>query len=304
MSFDLPPQVAYVGLLFGLFVFPRILQRWRVPAAITSLALGAIAGPGLGLFEHDNTIKLLSTLGIVALFLFAGLEVSVADLRRESKVMGEHLAIRLVGLALVAAAAHSWLGLDTRAAILVSLALLTPSLVAMIVGLPWLFRVFARFIVPHAPKIGVRLLADDLGDLRARDEAARRLLSRDDFTLGSLGFAALFLAIGVPLGLFMAVLHRNLRLGESIREGVRVGGPMLPTLVFTLVIAQILRDRFGASPAVFGGLVIYALVNTVIPSFLFRTPPVELETPEAPELDEASRAIASLDPGPPPRSLR
>jgi len=57
----LSKEMAYVGLLFGLFVIPKVLQRWRVPAAITSLLLGAVAGPGLGWFHHDQTIGLLST---------------------------------------------------------------------------------------------------------------------------------------------------------------------------------------------------------------------------------------------------
>src|SRR5689334_3816157 len=89
-------NVAYVALIFALFVVPRILQRYRVPTAVTSLALGAFAGRcGLRLFEHDATITLLSTLGISSLFLFAGLDVDLAELRTHKRVLVQHVLIRL-----------------------------------------------------------------------------------------------------------------------------------------------------------------------------------------------------------------
>lgn len=395
MTVDVSPEVAYVGVLFGLFVVPRILQRWRIPAAITSLALGALAGPGLHLFEHDSTIGLLSTLGIVALFLFAGLEVEVDDLRREARVIGEHLGVRLVALAAGSFALAATLGLDGRSAVLVALAVLTPStgfildslpslglpsatsfwvrtkaiatelialgtlfvtlqsatakglaistaaLVAMILLLPLLFRAFARFIVPFAPKtefafllmisVVCALITKKLGVYylvgafvvgmvaqRFREQLpamasekmlnaieafasifvpfyffhAGLILHREDFSAAALGYGGFFLVVGVPLRLALIALHRRLRLGENLRESLRVGVPMTPTLVFTLVIAQILRERFNAPTYLFGGLIIYALVNTLIPSFVFRTPPPEFETPEVPPLeDEEGRGI-------------
>ena len=55
----LPPELDYILLLFALFVVPRMLQRFRLPAAITSVALGAAVGMGLGLFTRDATISLL-----------------------------------------------------------------------------------------------------------------------------------------------------------------------------------------------------------------------------------------------------
>jgi thiol:disulfide interchange protein len=73
----LPPELDYVLLLFALFVLPRVLQRYGVPPAITSVALGAITGIVFGLFVSDATVRLLATLGIVALFLFAGLVLRV-----------------------------------------------------------------------------------------------------------------------------------------------------------------------------------------------------------------------------------
>ncbi len=396
MTSEISAEVSYVALLFGLFVVPKVLQRWRIPAAITSVALGAIAGPGLGLFEHDETVALLSTLGIVALFLFAGLEVDLAALRRESRTIGEHLVVRLLALAGGAAAVVAMLPLDGRSALLVSLALLTPStgfildslphlgltaeaafwvrakaiateivalgvmfvalqsdsvsgfiistaaLLSLIVVVPLLFQAFGRFVAPYAPKtefafllmvslvsafatkkLGVYYLvgAFVVGMVAQRfrtqlpaiasekmlnaTEAfasifvpfyffhAGLILRPGDFSPGALLFGVIALLVAVPLRIALVAAHRKLALGESVRESLKVGVPMTPTLVFTLVIAQILRERVQEPTFLFGGLVIYALVNTAIPSLFFRSPTPEFETPELPPLAGAAASRES-----------
>src|SRR6187399_1917443 len=116
-------ELGYVVLLFGLFVLPRR----RVPAAISIFMLGIGAGAGLGLFDHDQTLHLLATFGIVGLFLFAGLEVDIADLRRGARVLVQHLSVRSAMLALVAVLLSKTLGLDARQTTLIALALLIPS---------------------------------------------------------------------------------------------------------------------------------------------------------------------------------
>lgn len=397
-SLDLSQEVAYVALLFGLFVVPRLLQRFRVPAAITSIALGAIAGPGLGLFSDDATLTLLATLGIVSLFLFAGLEVEVDKLRAQRRILFEHLGLRLVGLLVCAVLAAVALDLEARAAALLALALLTPStgfildslasmglapnalfwvrakaiateiialgvmfvvlqsttieglalssaaLATIIVVLPLLFRGFGRFVVPYAPKtefafllmiavvsamitrkLGVYYLvgAFVVGIIAQRFRerlpaiASERMLhavesfasifvpfyffhaglvlQRSDFSRAALILGALFFALAVPARLGLIALHRRLRLQESLRESLRVGVPMLPTLVFTLVIAQALRETFSVSPQIYGGLIIYALATTVVPSFVFRMPPPDFETPEAPPLHVEEPCNATID---------
>jgi Kef-type K+ transport system membrane component KefB len=405
MGLEIPSEVTYVALLFGLFVVPRLLQRARIPAAITSLALGMAAGPGLGLFLHDPTIGLLSTLGIVSLFLFAGLDVDVEDLRRERQVIGEHLAVRAAMLALGGLAATAVLDLAPRPAMLVSLALLTPStgfildslpgwqlpnraafwvrtksiatelvalgtmfvtlqsvtleglavstvvLVGVILLLPVVFRGFAHFIVPHAPKtefaflmmvavlcalvtrqLGVYYLvgAFIVGMVAQRFRrqlpaiASERMLHaveafasifvpfyffhaglelrRDDFSLAALLYGGLFLGVAIPVRVAAVALHRKLRFGEPLQASVRVGIPMLPTLVFTLVIAEIIRDRFDSPPGVFGGLIIYALVNTMIPSIVFRSPTPEFETPQMLPLEDGALPVPPKEePKEPPR---
>jgi hypothetical protein len=66
-------------------------------------------------------------------------------------------------------------------------------------------------------------------------------------------------------------------LAEPLRTGGRIGVAMLPTLVFTLVIAEILRDTFAVPRAIFGGLIIYTLANTLVPGLVLRLPSVEAD---------------------------
>ena len=123
----LPRELDYVLLLFVLFVLPRFLQRYRLPRGITAVAMGIAAGVGFGWFAQDRTVGLLATLGIVSLFLFAGLEVDFPDLRRGLRVLVQHVLIGLAMVALVAPLVRWYLDLAWRPAVLVALALLTPS---------------------------------------------------------------------------------------------------------------------------------------------------------------------------------
>ena len=127
MSRTLSPEIQYMLLVLGLFIVPRALQRFRLPSAVTCVGIGAALGMGFHLFHDDHTIKLLATLGIVAMFLFAGLEVDFDELRRGRKVLVQHVAVQLLLLAAGAVVLHFALELEARAALLFALALFTPS---------------------------------------------------------------------------------------------------------------------------------------------------------------------------------
>jgi Kef-type K+ transport system membrane component KefB len=369
-------ELQYVALLFVLFIFPRVLQRYRLPSAFTCLGLGALASIGFRLFQHDPGVSLLSTLGIVSLFLFAGLDVEFSELRRNAAILTQHLVIRISLLTLVTFLVELTLGLPVQPSILVSLALTTPStgfildslgslgvsqqerawikskaiatelvalvvlfialqppsatvilrssviLVAMIAFLPLIFRLFAKMILPHAPKseFGFLVMAAVLCALITRELGAYYLvgafvvgvtaqrfrrqlpaiaseqivhavelfasffvpfyffhaglgLRSEDFTPAAIALGFMFIAILIPGRVYLVALHRRLSLGESVRSGARIGISIAPTLVFTLVIAEILRDRFAVSPVIFGGLIVYTLVNTLLPGFILRSAP-------------------------------
>lgn len=392
---SLPRELDYVMLLFALFVVPRILQRYRLPTAVTSVTLGMVAGIGLGLFVHDRTVALLATLGIVSLFLFAGLEVDFGELRREAPVLIQHIALGVAALVAVAIAVHWALDLAWRPAMLVALALLTPStgfildslaslhltdverfwikskavarelvalavlfmtlqsttlrglssstlvLAAMVVFLPMAFRVFAARIVPYAPKsefafllmvavlcafvtrrLGVYYLVGafivGIAAQRFRERlpglASEQMLHavevfasffvpfyffnaglhlrRDDFGSDALLMGGAFLITAIPLRIALVAVHRRVALKEAFPKGVRIGIAMLPTLVFTLVIAEILRDQFAVQRSIFGGLIIYTLANTLIPGFTLRLPAPEFHIAHTSEF-EASQSPQS-----------
>ncbi len=99
----IPGQLAFIGLLFALFLVPKMLQRFRIPGAVTALLMGFGASL-LGFFSDDVTLRLFSTLGIVSLFLFAGLEIDGAELRRNVKPLVLHAAI-WTALAIITAVA-------------------------------------------------------------------------------------------------------------------------------------------------------------------------------------------------------
>ncbi len=380
---DLPPELWYILLVLGLFFVPHILQRWRLPVPLGALGLGALAGMGCGWFQQDGTVHLLATFGIVSLFLLAGLEVDFSELRRHAHVLVRHLLLRAAVLALSAWALGVVLHLEPRPALIMALALLTPSvgfilsslprlglapeealqvklhaiggemlaltvlffcvqsvtgqrlavnsvaLVGLIAVLPLVFWLFARHILPHAPRtefaflliiaiacawttraLGAYYL---LGAFIAGLVAARtgRLLPElveprllhaielfaaffipfyffsagldlgpEDFSPTALATGGILLAAFVPTRMVQGLIMRSWRSGRPVRPDLRIATALLPTLVFTLVLARILRDQFALSADLYGALIVYALVTTLIPGFLLAVAP-DYTTPTA-----------------------
>ena len=120
-------EVALLGLIFALMVVPRLLQRWRLPAPLTSFTLGMTASLMLAESGQDATLGLLATLGISSLFLFAGLEVDLRDFQRGRWPLVRHVVIRLLVIGGAAYALMGYFGFTWRVATLLSLALFTPS---------------------------------------------------------------------------------------------------------------------------------------------------------------------------------
>ncbi len=392
----MPKDLSYILLLFVLFVVPRFLERYRLPTAIGSLALG-VAAAALGLFEHDPTIALLATFGIVALFLFAGLDADIEELRPDIPVLAQHLALWSLSLAAVAALASVGFGLTPRTATLVGLAILTPStgfildslgsfgmtaseqrwtkskaistellslaimfavlqstsvrqlalstvaLIGLIVVLPPLFRWFAVRVAPFAPRsefafllmvamvcasatraLGVYYLVGAfLVGLAARQFRTRLPAASSERVLGGVeAFSSVFVPFyffkagqgvsaeeldrfallaglvlvggSVALRLGKTSLHRWVALREPPAKSLRIGLALLPTLVFTLVVVDLLRSRPEVPPALLGGLVLYTTAVTLLPGLLLRIPPSDYESPRLEPLP------AGEQPSPPP----
>jgi Kef-type K+ transport system membrane component KefB len=102
---------------------------------------------------------------------------------------------------------------------------------------------------------------------------AGTLISRDALSWEALGLGLVITAVVVPLRVGMVWLQRRaIFRGEHKRSTLRVSVALAPTLVFTLVLAEILHSRFGVSGALSGALILYTTLNTLLPSLVLRVP--------------------------------
>lgn len=370
-------EVAYLVLIVGLMVIPRVLQRWRIPAPLTCFGLGMMATLFLGSFSQDATLALMASLGISSLFLFAGLEVDLDDFGRGKWPLLQHLFFRAITLTMLIYLAMLYFDYSWQVAALLSLAVLTPStgfildtlqtlnlsederywvrmkavssellallvlfvvlqsgametliwssvaLTLMIIGLPLLFIGLGRMVIPYARgsefsllmmvgiiaafltyQLGVYYLVGAfLAGFVAKLLRVRMPTLASDENLHAIRmFASFFIpfyffykGVGVPggalsieaMGLGTALtlvalpmrvgsvwLQRRLIKGESAAASLRVAAALTPTLIFTLVLASILRERFQISDVLYGALLIYAGMSTMLPS-LFMAKPID-----------------------------
>lgn len=380
---SVPTDLMYVALLFALFVVPKALQRYRIPSAITALLMG-VGARALGLFEHDPTVQLLATFGIVALFLFAGLEIDGTELRRGAKTLIQHGVLWTALIVAVALSSAAIFDLAARPATLVALALLTPStgfilssltgfgldaeerfavkskavaaellalaalfvvlqstsaqrlglatlaMLALVLVIPLAFRLFAAVVAPYAPRsefafllmvavlcayatrrlgvyylVGAFLVGVAAQRFRARLPAmssekmvdaleafgsvfipfyffsAGSHVNASELNPAAFGIAIAFLLVVIPARIAITSLHRRVMLAEAWHRARRVSIALVPTLVFTLVLAGILRDVFHAPEYLVGALLIYTIANTTLPAFFLRAPVPEFEQVKA-----------------------
>lgn len=406
---QVPNDIAYVALLFGLFVVPKWLQRYRVPGAISALLMG-VAASFSGLFVGDPTVSILSTLGITALFLFAGLEIDGAELRRRASEVTQHAVVWLILFGATTFFIGRAFTVGTREGVLVALAIVTPStgfilsslpgfgltaperfsvkakaiaaelvaltalfvalqstswqrlgiasaaMVALVLLIPLAFRLFARTVAPHAPRsefafllmvavvcayatrrLGVYYLVGaflvGVAAQRFRQQLpamssekmidaleafgsvfipfyffnAGLHIQRGELSWWGLALGLAFVAAFVPLRIGLTVGQRRLLLGEPTASASRVAAALVPTLVFSLVLAGILRTEFQVPEYLVGALIIYTVVNTSIPAFVLRSAPPEFErveaaaSPEYPHPDDGAAIWPGAAPSSPDR---
>jgi Kef-type K+ transport system membrane component KefB len=364
-------ELVYVGIVLALLVIPKALQRFRIPAPLTTFVFGIAAGLAVESMGHDPTLALLSTLGISSLFLFAGLEIELDAFRKGRWPLLGYLLVRIVALICFAWSGIYFLDMSWQAASLLALALLTPStgfildtlaeqglnenerfwvaskavageilallvlfvvlqsgsisslavsslaLIAMLAVLPFLFIMFGRFLLPYAPgsefsllvmvgliaayltkQLGVyylvgaflagfvaRLLRERMPLLASHENLrAVRLFASffvpfyffhsglaipsEAFQWRSLALGLAISALLLPCRIGFQWLHRRLVFDESSDSSLRVSITLAPTLIFTLVLAGILHERYAIPDPLYGALLVYAAVSTALPSFL------------------------------------
>jgi Kef-type K+ transport system membrane component KefB len=372
----------YLAVVFGLLVIPRALQRFRLPAQLTCFAFGIIVAGFFAELVSDAVISYLATLGIAALFLLAGLEVDIAELRRQFSSLVGHFAVRGFVLVAFAGVAGEFLHLGWQVDCMIALALLTPStgfildmlphsglnhteqsevalhavtgemtavflflvisqagsvktllvsggaIILLIAVIPLVYFALARFVVPYAPgsefslllmvglicavitkTLGVYYLVGAfVAGLVARSLSKRLTTLASPENLEAIRlFASFFIpfyffhnGLGVPsaalvsasllYGFSLAACVMPVRLGvvwlqsrlmrhRGSRGSIRVSIALSPTLIFTLVIAELLRQNYAVSPPLYGGLLVYAAIASILPSL---TLPAFAETSEIP----------------------
>ncbi len=97
-------------------------------------------------------------------------------------------------------------------------------------------------------------------------------MSPQALSFEALGLGILITMVVLPLRIAVIWVQRRVLFGkgEDFRSSLRVSLALVPTLIFTLVLAGILRDRFSISEVLFGALLLYAAFTTLLPSLIFR----------------------------------
>ena len=88
---------------------------------------------------------------------------------------------------------------------------------------------------------------------------------------GALQWNSLWLGLALtaaitPARVGIVWAQRRLLVREDTRSSLRVAVALAPTLIFTLVLASILRERFAVPDALYGALLVYAALTTMLPS--------------------------------------
>ncbi len=369
-------EFGYAFLIVLLFIAPRLLLRFGIPMALTAFALGIITSLSFDFYKGDNVIPIFSTLGIISLFLFAGLEVDLAALRKSAKPISGHIGFRTIAIALLAFIFAEIFNLATAPAVVLALALATPStgfilnsienwkisenqkfwiklkaisselialgallvfsqmhnmvalagsfiIICLLVAvLPYLLKKLSMSLESLVPGsefsfilmlaiisglitkklgayylVGAFLVGMAAGQFKRNSPSASAdqmlyslrsfstffmpfyffnsglKMPHDAFSLDALLVTVILLLISGPIKVGSIILHRRLSLNETWQDTIAITVALMPNLVFGLVLAEILKNSMGLPVEIYGGLIIYTLLMTVLAPVLLRIIP-------------------------------
>lgn len=134
-DFNLPltdPVLIFAILLFIILLTPILLNRLKIPHLIGMIIAGAVVGPnGLNLLHRDSAIVLFGTVGLLYIMFLAGLEIEIADFKKNSRrslVFGLYtFSIPMISGIVVG---HYWLGMPIPAAVLLASMFASHTLIA------------------------------------------------------------------------------------------------------------------------------------------------------------------------------
>ena len=93
-------------------------------------------------------------------------------------------------------------------------------------------------------------------------------LNAKDFNREALVYGVFLLTIVSPIRYFSIIMQRRHLFTETKDHNHQVALNLLPTLVFGLVIANILKNKFDLPNFLYGALIVYTLGTTLLPILL------------------------------------
>lgn len=89
LNFNLPwqnPVLIFSSILFIILFAPILLNKLKIPQIIGLIIAGAVIGPyGINLLQRDSSVVLFGTVGLLYIMFLAGLEIDLADFKKNSK---------------------------------------------------------------------------------------------------------------------------------------------------------------------------------------------------------------------------
>lgn len=365
-------ELSYVVLIVMLFILPRLFVGLGLPISLGAFFLGFSSANYFYIYGNDKIIPIFATLGISSLFLYAGLDVDFDDLRKNAKLLIEHLIVKAILIAMIAYGVQYTFNFPLKISALLSLAFLTPSTgfifdnlsssglteeqmtwvkskaiaseilallllllfqsksssqtitsFSIIIGLMLILPLFFYWIEkkkiiksPGSDFSLLLLLAVAAGTLTKKLGAYylvgaflvgftvnfyERVIAKDPrrefeyatkffagffmpfyffyagmnldssmFTLEAILIGLAMVAVILPIRLASVVVHRMISLKEKPMDGLPISISLLPTLVFGIVLVQIIKSTNFLSPDLIGALIVYTIFSTLFPSFFLR----------------------------------
>lgn len=365
-------ELSYVVLIVMLFILPRLFMSFGLPISLGAFFLGFASSNYLYIYANDKIIPIFATLGISSLFLYAGLDVDFGDLRKNGRLLTEHIIVKALLTTAFAFGIQYAFGYPLKVSALISLALLTPStgfifdnlsssnlteeqmtwvkskaiaaeilallllllfqsnspaetvmsfsiILALLLILPFFFHWIEKRKIIKSPgsdfslllllAVAAGTLTKKLGayylvgaflvgftvnfyeqviakDPRREFEYATKFfagffmpfyffyagmkLDSSIFTFQAIAIGLAMVIIVLPIRLFSVVIHRKISLKEKTMEGLPISISLLPTLVFGIVLVEIIRATNYVSANFIGALIVYTIFATLLPSFFLR----------------------------------
>lgn len=126
-NINITSDLEYLAVFITVLIFPKILLRARIPSGITALIIGVLFAHFDPSINKESLFRFLSQIGITSLFLFAGLEVDIKELKEDKPYLIKYLSKFVIVLAIIAFGFCHTLGLPLQSSLIFSLGIFTPS---------------------------------------------------------------------------------------------------------------------------------------------------------------------------------